>query len=964
MKKYSSLLPFLAANVFALMLFLTPANAQITIASQGKSTFTIVIAAKAPSSVQNAAVELQKDIQIATGARLPLQKDSVETASPIISLGNTIQARSAGISSEKLADEAFRIVTKNGNLYILGTDTPAGGWTKDGGVSNGTANGIYTFLEDYLDVRWLMPGDIGRNVPAKSTFTLDDIDRTTAPEFSWRRISHLWDYSDVTQLRSIIQWTERQKLGGSMSIDYDHNMWRAINDNGDFNVNTPAVRELYAAHPEWFAMNAAGQRPFPKSYYEKLETTNPQLVEWFAQRAIKTLKASNKPRTFSLSPSDGRGWSQSPESKALYDLPQPNLADSEASPGLPGMSSLVLKWYHDIAQIVSKEYPQGRLTGYIYGDYLFPPTKVQMELPDNFMPVVAAVGSSYSLYGKEYQERFTHILDSWAKVAPKNWFYYGWPSQLLRQGSDEIGSGNFPGSTAIITPAAPEILHLIFSTLHRNKLKGTYIYGVPSWSNAALANYILAKLNWDPTLDAKEVQRDWLERAYGTKAGAAMGQFYQQLDGWLGDYYRNNITGSEVDLAMLKGVYAAHYPEMEKLILQAKAQPMTEQQMERLQLIEDNLIVLQWRLRNAGFLPVNYASPLQRSDVQINDLLTKNNPAFPNFPGAITSEMGGGVSQKPLPWKVQKMDTPSDKSTFKGLGEGRFLIYAARDGDIRITTEKATQGAYFAAYQIWDQAGNKITSGILNTAQPITFAAKTGSAYTLFIQPRKAVNYQLRIENAALASGNLSGETLVLSGKPAATAVFYVPQSAPIGVLEDGGAVLIKKPFSGAAAQAVMGDAYTNARVLHSFDEDWRFSPDPQNNLLQRGVINANFDDSSWKLISPLDWWQMQGFPDYHGVAWYRIKFTAEALPKTDRARLYFGAVDGNTVVYLNGKKLFDHTLGPNFERWDRPFSGDITHDIKPGENTLVVQVTSKSKDTASGIFKGVAIVAGTRISR
>lgn len=951
-------------GVLCSIAFSSKSWAGITIAGHGKSTFVVVIPANAPSSVQNAAAELQKDIQIATGTKLDLQKDSMVVSTPIISLGNTLQAKTANISSDKLADEAFHIVTKNGNLYILGIDTPDGGWTKDGGVSNGTANGIYTFLEDYLDVRWLMPGDIGRDVPAKSTFTLKDIDQTTTPEFSWRRLSHLWDYSDVTQLRSIIQWTDRQKLGGSQNIDYDHNMWRAINDNWNDNVDTPAVKELYAAHPEWFAMNAAGQRPFPKTYYDKLETTNPQLVEWFAQRAIKTLKASDKPRTFSLSPSDGRGWSLSPESKALYDPAQPNLADTEASPGLPGMSSLVLKWYHDIAQIVDKEYPQGRLTGYIYGDYMYPPTKVQMKLPDNFMPVVAAVGSAYSLYVPEYQERFKRVLDVWAKVAPKNWFYYGWPSQLLRQGTDEIGDANFPGSTGIITPAAPEILNTVFSTLHRDKLKGTYIYGVPSWSNGAMANYIITKLDWDPTLDAKAVQRDWLQHAYGAKAGTAMEQFYDRLDGWLGDYYRNSHAGSEVDLAMLKAVYAAHYPAMEKLILQVKAQPMTAQQQQRFQLIEDNLIVLQWRLRNAGFLQANYVSPLQRNDIQINELLTKDNPAFPNFPGAVTSEMGGGVSQQPLPWKVQLADTSVDKSTFKGLGDCKFLIYAAKDGDIRITPEKVTQGAYFASYQIWDETGKPVTSGILNTATPIVFAAKAGSAYTLYLQPRKAVNYQLRIQDAAVASGNLSGDTLMLSGKPAATYIFYAPGSTPAGVLEDGDAVVIKKPYSGAAAQAVMGDAYTNTRVLYSLDENWRFSTDPQNDLLQRGVTNADFDDSSWKLVSPLDWWQMQGFPDYHGVAWYRIKFTAKPLPKTDRARLYFGAVDGNTVVYLNGKKLFDHVLGPNFERWDQPFSGDVTYDVQPGENTLVVQVTSKSKDTASGIFKGVAIVAGTRIAQ
>ncbi len=106
----------------------------------------------------------------------------------------------------------------------------------------------------------------------------------------------------------------------------------------------------------------------------------------------------------------------------------------------------------------------------------------------------------------------------------------------------------------------------------------------------------------------------------------------------------------------------------------------------------------------------------------------------------------------------------------------------------------------------------------------------------------------------------------------------------------------------------------------------------------------------------------MQGYPDYHGVAWYRVKFTAKPLKKGERARLYFGAVDGDTVVYLNGKKLTEHILGENYKGWDSPFSSSVTSAMQPGENTLVVKVTSKNNTTASGIFKGIAIVAGTPI--
>jgi len=975
MKNYLSKF-FLYATFCYLSVIAIPAHAQLTIAANGKSTFTVLVPADAPKSVQNAAEELQKDIKISTGAQLAIAKDNAETKAPFISLGNTQQAKTAGFDSDKMADESFRIVTKDANLYILGPDTPDGGWTKRGGVSNGTANGVYTFLEDYLNVRWLMPGDIGRDVPTKSTFTVGKIDETQAPQFNWRQETQIWAYAENSQWTNITQWTNLMKLGGSVSIEMNHNWWQTI--NGDpFNAsqNTPAVKALYQAHPEWFAMDASGNRPFPKDSTSKMETTNPDFVHWYAEKAIEALKSSKRPTTYSLAPTDGSGWSESPESKALYDpVPSP-LYDAAGSLGKPGMSSLVRKWYHDVAEIVAKEYPQGRLAGYLYGDYVYPPVKFTEKIPDNFIPVVCGIGTyGYPLYRKDNQERYKNVMDSYAANSNEK-YYYDLPNQVALQLPAEIGDGDFAGGTGIITPAAPDILNTVFSTLRRDKFQGAMIYGSPSWSNTALANYLIAKMEWDPTLNAEDLQHEWLQRAYGPKAGAAMEEFYEKLNTWWRAYYQQDMKQSLVvqghisyflTQGMLKDIYATHYGEMEKLILQAASQNMTPQQQQRFELIENNFIVLQWRLRNAGFLPESFPSPLQRDDAQINAIITKVNPDFPNFPGAVTFNSGVRWSApNSIPWKVllapegQSVSTESTSSP--GLGDSRFLIYAAQDGDVRITTKEVAHGAYFASYEIKDSAGKLISTGIFDTATPITFPGKAGNAYSLFIPSRKTTSYRLQVENAAVATGSLQNGTLTISGKPAAIYIYYVPQSTPVGIFQDNNSVIIEKPYldRAALAKTIMGDAYANARLLNSFDDGWRFSPDPKNDGLQRGITTANFDDSSWKNISVLDWWQMQGFPDYHGAAWYRIKFPSEPLKSGERALLYFGAVDGNAVVYLNCEKITEHTLGQNYQGWDQPFSVDITNKILP-ENILAIEVTSKSNNTSSGIFKGVALAAGT----
>ena len=56
--------------------------APLIIADQGKSTFSIVVPQNAPPSVQQSAKELQKDIELSTGATLPLLQDDTSAKGP------------------------------------------------------------------------------------------------------------------------------------------------------------------------------------------------------------------------------------------------------------------------------------------------------------------------------------------------------------------------------------------------------------------------------------------------------------------------------------------------------------------------------------------------------------------------------------------------------------------------------------------------------------------------------------------------------------------------------------------------------------------------------------------------------------------------------------------------------------------------------------------------------------------
>lgn len=94
--------------------------------------------------------------------------------------------------------------------------------------------------------------------------------------------------------------------------------------------------------------------------------------------------------------------------------------------------------------------------------------------------------------------------------------------------------------------------------------------------------------------------------------------------------------------------------------------------------------------------------------------------------------------------------------------------------------------------------------------------------------------------------------------------------------------------------------------------------------------------DASPNLKIPGDWnSQVEKLELYEGTIWLRQKFNIE--PKTDKKYfLYFGAVNYEAHVYLNGKKVGTHKGGFT------PFQFDVTEKLLKGENFVVVKADNK----------------------
>ena len=133
---------------------------------------------------------------------------------------------------------------------------------------------------------------------------------------------------------------------------------------------------------------------------------------------------------------------------------------------------------------------------------------------------------------------------------------------------------------------------------------------------------------------------------------------------------------------------------------------------------------------------------------------------------------------------------------------------------------------------------------------------------------------------------------------------------------------------------------------------DYRMNPTRwgffQNAKPQRpeDLIEYDFDKSPTMRI-PGDWnTQDERLFFYEGTVWFKKSF--QAVPMKDyRTLLYFGAVNYDCHVYLNGRHVGHHIGGFT------PFNYDVSELLKEGENVVIVKVDNKrhAEDVPTQIF-------------
>jgi hypothetical protein len=506
--------------------------------------------------------EYRSLVKKATGSE-PVRVEKPVAGVPTIFFGRNPWSIEAGITTDDLRSEGFRIRSIGQDIHIVGRDTPTIGAHQVAsrvGMEPGTLYGTYEFLERYYGMLFAWHDDLGTITPPQTDLTIRSMNIEDSPACSYRQFTKSPD-GKANEV-----FGRRLRLGHPLEVRHEHNWHRIMSP------------DVYGKeHPEWFAA-INGQR-YAKHYSEKrggqVCTSNPQVVEHFAKAAISHFDKDPKSDMFSIAANDGRKFCACRECQAL-DSGRVRPDDRRV------LTDRFITFSNQVAERVEKVHPDKRLGVIIYLDYKYAPQNVKPH-PMLFLVHPTNSGFSQGAYyeGDEWSE--AAMERGWGKAAGSFYKYDIWHY-------DETP----------LYMIAPVTKHLIEKCRAQKNhgVDGGYHYIARSYELLGAGHYLLGRMLWDNDFDAEAAEMKYYAALYGAAADDVKA-YYDLLEASLVKVFKEG-PGTAKDEAMIAsffnrypgannpGIYlAAYWPmlaEMKQAIDRAysKKKSLSPEENERL----------------------------------------------------------------------------------------------------------------------------------------------------------------------------------------------------------------------------------------------------------------------------------------------------------------------------------------------------------------------------------------------
>lgn len=264
-------------TVIVATLLSLPCAGQVSLVRNGEAR-AVVIRADEPSETTRYAVdEFVRHVKKSTGVAL---KVIPESEAPMdvhtrIYIGDTEASRQSGIDPGTLQREAYTMRSQGNDLFIVGQDDD-GDPLRQNNPNVGTLFGVYEFIERYLGVRWLWPGELGTYIPKTDTVEVWSVNETRAPVLTFRSL--VWSrIRAIAQAGSTLSEEDvrlgfsqegAQRYGKALQVLLRRQRMGGLDAKPPTGHAFSGWWQRYGAeHPEWFALRRDGTRGHPDKEY-------------------------------------------------------------------------------------------------------------------------------------------------------------------------------------------------------------------------------------------------------------------------------------------------------------------------------------------------------------------------------------------------------------------------------------------------------------------------------------------------------------------------------------------------------------------------------------------------------------------------------------------------------------------------------------------------------------------------
>lgn len=456
-------LPVLANGYDALYLF-----------QKRQTAFTIVTSGNTISE-RKAAKELQQYLQEISGTRFPLK--TVPTRHSIFVGYSEQYMKPVGLERMADHDESFTYLTKNGNIYIYG------------GSLRGTLYGVYAFLENEMGVKWLTP-ECTVTPRLKEKRVTEISSRTERPVFRYRQLlAYPINISHTTQTRwrlNELDWLSR--AAAKAEYGATERYWGTHTLGKHF----ISAKKYFAAHPEYFSL-WEGKR----ISNGQVCLSNANVLKICIAKMKQIIRENPGYIAYEISQNDNRRYCTCENCRRI-----------ESKYG--GHAGIILWFVNQVARAIAKDFPGRLISTMAYQYTLQAPKGLRAE--NNVMIRISSSGACFTHPlsqqcndGEARSDLFMDAIQGWHKICKH---LYVW-DYVVNFNEYSAPYPNF------------NVLAANLRLFHDYGANGVLEQGQRSSNGgefAELKSWVLAKLLWNPYLNADSLAQAFISAYYGKAA--------------------------------------------------------------------------------------------------------------------------------------------------------------------------------------------------------------------------------------------------------------------------------------------------------------------------------------------------------------------------------------------------------------------------------------------------------------